>query len=73
MSLLTKNLFARKLIMAFTWFAADLQMLSANMQIKQKQPLRGVPRKKCSEHVQQIHGTTPMPKHGFNDVAKQLY
>ena len=39
----------------------------------QKQPPRGVPRKKCSENMQQIYRRTPMPKCDFNKVAKQLY
>ena len=39
----------------------------------QKQPPRGVPRKKCSEIMQQIYRRTPMPKCDFNKVAKQLY
>ena len=39
----------------------------------QKQPLRGVIRKKCSEDMQQIYRRTPMPKCNFNKGAKQLY
>ena len=39
----------------------------------QKQPPRGVPRKRCSENMQQIYRRTPMPKCDFNKVAKQLY
>ena len=39
----------------------------------QKQPSRGVPRKKCSENVQQIYRRTLMPKCDFNKVAKQLH
>ena len=38
----------------------------------QKQPSRGVPRKKCSENMQQIYKRTPMAKCDFNKVAKQL-
>ena len=34
---------------------------------------RGAIRKKCSENIQQIHSSTPMPKCDFNKVAKQLY
>ena len=40
---------------------------------QQKQPLRGVPEKRCSENMQQIYKRTPMPKCGFNKVAKQLF
>ena len=35
----------------------------------QKQPLGGVPRKRCSENMQQIYRRTPMPKCDFNKVA----
>ena len=38
----------------------------------EKQPLRGIPRKKCSENMQQIYWRTPMLKCDFNKVAKQL-
>ena len=38
----------------------------------QKQPPRGVPRKMCSENMQQIYKRTPMAKCDFNKVAKQL-
>ena len=38
----------------------------------QKQPLRGVLRKRCSENMQQIYRGTPMPKCDFNKVALQL-
>ena len=41
--------------------------------IFQKQPPRGIPRKRCSENMQQIYKRTPMPKCDFNKVAKQLY
>ena len=40
---------------------------------KQKQPPRGVPRKRWSENIQQIYRRTPMPKCDFNNVALQLY
>ena len=38
----------------------------------QKQPPKGVSRKRCSENMQQIYRRTPMPKCDFNKVAKQL-
>ena len=34
---------------------------------------RGVPRKRCSENMQQIYRRTPMPKCDFNKAAKQRY
>ena len=34
----------------------------------QKQPSRGILRKKCSENIQQIYRRTPMPKCDFNKV-----
>ena len=37
----------------------------------QKQPPGGVLSKRCSENMQQIYRRTPMPKCGFNKVAKQ--
>ena len=39
----------------------------------QKQPSRGVLRKRCSENIQQIYKRTPMPKCDFNKDAEQLY
>ena len=39
----------------------------------QKQPSRGVLRKRCSENMQQIYRRTPMPTCDFNKVAKQLW
>ena len=39
----------------------------------QKQPPRSVPRKKCSENMQQIYKRTPMRKCDFNKAAKQFY
>ena len=39
----------------------------------QKQPPRGVFRKKYSENMQQIYRRTHMPKCDFNKVALQLY
>ena len=44
-----------------------------NQKIKQKQPLRGVRRKKFSEDMQKIYRRTPMPKCDFNKVALQIY
>ena len=35
----------------------------------QKQPTRGVPRKRFSENMQQIYRRKPMPKCDFNNVA----
>ena len=37
----------------------------------QKQPSRGVLKKKCFENMQPIYRTTPMPRCDFNKVAKQ--
>ena len=48
-------------------------MSLAQIRIKlQKQPFRGVPRKGCSENMQQIYMRTPMPKCDFSKVAKKL-
>ena len=35
----------------------------------QKQPSKGVLKKRCSENMQQIYRRTPMPKCDFNKVA----
>ena len=40
---------------------------------KQNKPIRGVPRKRCSENMQQIYRRTPIPKCDFNKVALLLY
>ena len=48
----------------------DLCTINLNLQ---KQPPRGVPRKRCSENMQQIYRRAPMPKCDFNEAAKQLY
>ena len=39
---------------------------------KQKQPSRGVLRKRCSQNMQQIYKRTPMPKCDFNKVALEV-
>ena len=39
----------------------------------QKQPPRGVPRKRCSGNMQQSDRRTPMPKCDFNKLVLQLY
>ena len=39
----------------------------------QKQPSRGVFRKRCSENMQQIYRIKPMPKRDLNKVALKLY
>ena len=36
----------------------------------QKQPLRGISRKRCSENMQQTYRRTPTPECDFNNVAK---
>ena len=38
----------------------------------QKQPIRGVLIKRCSENMQQIYRRTPNLKHDFNKVALQI-
>ena len=40
---------------------------------KQKQPTRGVLRKRCSENMHEIYRRTPMPSCNFNKGPKQLY
>ena len=44
-----------------------------NLEIYQKQPPRGVLKKRCSDIMHQIYRRTPLPKSDFNKVAKQIY
>ena len=39
----------------------------------QKQPSRGVLRKRCPENMQQMYRKTPMPKCDFNKVVLQQW
>ena len=45
-----------------------LQLAWKQSQGDEKQPVRGVLRKRCSENMQQIYSRTPMPKCDFNKV-----
>ena len=38
---------------------------------RQKQPYKGGLRKRCSENMQQIYMTTPMPKYDFELIKKK--
>ena len=58
--------------MVFNYFLNDPAVLPKSDNL-QKQPTRGVPRKRRSENMQQIYRRAPMPKCDFNKVAKQLY
>ena len=49
------------------------KIIIQHLTLFQKQPLRGLLKKKCSENMQQIYRRIPMPKCDFNKVAKQLY
>ena len=40
---------------------------------KQKQPFRGVPRKRCSENMQQIYWRSPMLECDFNKVTSENF
>ena len=40
---------------------------------KQKQPSRGVPRKRCSENMQQIYRRSPMLECDFNKVTSENF
>ena len=39
----------------------------------EEQPLRGVPKKRYSENMQQIYSRTAMPKCDFDKVASELW
>ena len=56
-----------------SYFENKLFKLYLSTKIKQKQPSVGVLITRCSENVQQVYRRTPMPKCGFNKVAKQIY
>ena len=58
--------------MVFNYFLDDPAVLPKSDNV-QKQPTRGVPRKRRSENMQQIYRRAPMPKCDFNKVEKQLY
>ena len=46
-----------------------MKSIKRNELKRQKQPSKGVPRKRCSENMQQIYRRAPMPKCDFNKVA----
>ena len=52
-----------------THFAAHL-LVKPTMP-RQKQPYKGGLRKRCSENMQQIYMTTPMPKYDFELIKKK--
>ena len=51
----------------------EVEMFAIIKFLFQKQSPRGVPRKRCSENMQQIYRRTPMSKCDFNKVPKQGY
>ena len=51
----------------------DKGVLGIMMSCNQKQPSRGIFMKKCSENMQQVYRTAPIPKCDFNNVTLQLY
>ena len=57
----------------FVFLSYQLHSMKHLTFIKQKQPPGGVPRKRCSENMQQIYRRTPMSKCDFKKVALQLY
>ena len=57
----------------FRWYIWRNLLSNGNFEYFKKQPPRGVPRKRCSENMQQIYRRTPMPKCYFFKVALQLY
>ena len=52
-------------------FSSDFDQIFKNK--VQKQPTRGVLKKRFSENMQHIYMRTPMSKCDFNKVEKQLY
>ena len=56
-----------------TLIITELKKIKLFLPNVQKQPTRGVLKKRCYENMQQIYRRTPMPKSDFNKAAKQLY
>ena len=56
-----------------TLIITELKKINLFLPNVQKQPTRGVLKKRCYENMQQIYRRTPMPKSNFNKAAKQLY
>ena len=50
-----------------------IYMIPLMRDMVEKQPPRGVLRKRCSENMQQIYRRTLMPNCDFNKVVLQLY
>ena len=57
--------------LSFQEFEKAFKKFKQNQTI-QKQPSRGILRKRCSENMQQIYRRIPVPKFDFNEVALQL-
>ena len=55
-----------------SWYLSTEKMLDMEFNILQKQPSRGVHRKRCSKNMQHIYRRTPVSKCDFNKVTKQL-
>ena len=56
-----------------TLIITELKKINLFLPNVQKQPTRGVLKKRCYENMQQIYRRTPMPKSDFNKAAKRLY
>ena len=69
-----ENNTSKFLIQDFSNIRITRTLFSINCNIckYQKQPPRGVPRKSCSEILQQIYRRTPMPKCNFNKVVIEI-
>ena len=65
----------RQLITIFIALTVSNKIIAlySNKLALQKQALRGVLRKSCSEDMQQIYKRTPMPEYDFNKIALQVY
>ena len=48
----------------------ETMKISRKLASEQKQPPRGIIKKRCCENMRQIYRTTPMRKCDFNKVAK---
>ena len=74
-TLYSKSIFQMPTNLAIFTYSSHfiIRIVSLFPMAKQKQPPRGVFKKRCSENMQQIYRRTPMRKRDFNKAALKLY
>ena len=63
----------QRLWIKFSYDSHKIKDWFRSVRIQQKQPSRGVLRKRCSENLQQVYRRIPMSKYNFNKVAKTCF